>query len=86
VAETYPGFVSTTWYAFVAPKGTPPALATQLSRAIADVVQQPNIVAQMREMWIQPAGTSPAETATFIQAEVERWSRVITSAGVKLDD
>jgi len=86
VAETYPGFVSTTWYAFVAPQGTPPALATHLSRAIADVLQQPNVVAQLREMWIQPAGTSPAETAAFIQGEVERWSRVITSAGVKLDE
>jgi tripartite-type tricarboxylate transporter receptor subunit TctC len=86
VAEVYPGFVSTTWYAIVAPQGTPPALVTQLSSAIADLLQQPNVAAQLREMWIQPARTSPAETAAFIQEEVQRWSRVIASAGVKLDD
>jgi hypothetical protein len=48
VAVTYRGLISTTWYAFVAQQGTPPARATQLLSAIADVLLQPNVVAQLQ--------------------------------------
>jgi hypothetical protein len=32
-----------------------------------------------------PAGYSPADTAKFLNDEIEKWDRVITTAGVKAD-
>ena len=32
-----------------------------------------------------PAGYSPADTATFLNDEIEKWGKVIKTAGVKAD-
>ena len=37
------------------------------------------------ELSAEPVGNTPAEMAAFMKDEVERWRRVIRSAGVKVD-
>lgn len=37
------------------------------------------------ELSAEPVGNTPAEMAGFMKDEVERWRRVIKSAGVKVD-
>ena len=37
------------------------------------------------ELCAEPVGNTPAEMAAFMKDEVERWRRVIRSAGVKVD-
>ena len=37
------------------------------------------------ELSAEPVGNTPAEMAAFMKDEVERWLRVIRSAGVKVD-
>ena len=84
--ETFPGFVSTTWYAIVAPQKTPPALAERLSQAIAGVVRSPDLMKRLRELNIEPVASSPDATAAFIAEEVKRWRAIIVEAGVKVDE
>ena len=85
LAETLPGFVSTTWFALVAPPGTPPAIAERLSAAFNDALRQPDVVARLADMHFEPIGGSPARTAAFLDEETQRWSRVIRQAGIKAD-
>ena len=77
VAELYPGFYSNSWFAFVAPPRTPPAIAAEISRAIADVVQMPDVVAQYQKVSMTPVVMSSAETSAFLKTEAERWRKVI---------
>ena len=37
------------------------------------------------EHWTLAGPATPAETAKFLQAEVEKWEKVITAAGVKIE-
>jgi tripartite-type tricarboxylate transporter receptor subunit TctC len=85
LAETLPGFVSTTWYAVVAPPGTPRAIADKLCAALNDALHQPDVVARLADVHLEPIGGSPAHTAAFLDEETQRWSRVIRQAGIKAD-
>ena len=83
VAETFPGYVVTSWNAVVAPPKTDASIVAKLSAAIAEVVRLPDVNKRLREMSAIPIGNSPAEAATRIAQERERWRKIIAAAGIK---
>lgn len=85
ISETYPGFVSTSWFAVVAPPKTPPEIAAKLSLAISEVLKVPDLDQKLRDMSAIPVGSSPSETASFIKQDAERWRKVFYSAGIKAE-
>ena len=85
IVETIPGFVFIEWFALVAPPKTPPEVVARISHAVAETLQQPEVVKRFRDLSVTPAGTTPAETDTFIKQEAGRWHKVVVSSGVKID-
>jgi tripartite-type tricarboxylate transporter receptor subunit TctC len=85
VAETLPGFVVTSWWAIVAPPGTPKTIADKLSEAISAIVKQPDVATRLSEMGMIGAGSSSGELAIFIRQEAERWGNVIRISGAKAE-
>jgi tripartite-type tricarboxylate transporter receptor subunit TctC len=83
IAEMFPGFYSTSWFAVVAPPKTPADIADKLSQAIAQILRRPDVVERYRAMSGTPVGTSPSETAAFLKKESERWRKVIAAAGIR---
>jgi tripartite-type tricarboxylate transporter receptor subunit TctC len=49
IAETFPGFVSTSWFAIVAPPRTPADIAAKLQAAIAEALRMPDVVAKLAD-------------------------------------
>ena len=80
-----PGFVAVTWFGVVAPPKTSPDIAAKFSGAIAEALKHPDVQRRLVELSAEPVGNTPAEMAAFMKDEVERWRRVIRSAGVKVD-
>ena len=76
-AETLPGFHVASWFAIVAPPGTPPAIIERVSQSLTTALKAPAVVAQFQAMSSEPVLMSPAESAEFIKAEAERWHRLI---------
>lgn len=85
LAETIPGFVSTTWFAVVATPGTPPDIAQKLSAAFNEALQLPEIIHKLTDLSFEPMGGTPAQTAGFFKREAQRWSQVIRAAQIKAD-
>jgi tripartite-type tricarboxylate transporter receptor subunit TctC len=85
VRESVPDFVSVTWFALMAPKGTPDAIVAKLNAAVTEILRDPDIQAQFAKLGVQPAPMSIAETAKFIEEERVRWGDIITSANVTVD-
>jgi len=83
VAETFPGYVVTSWNAWVAPLKTDAVIVARLSAAIAEVVRLPDVNKRLRGMSAVPVGSSPAEAAARIARERERWRKIIAVAGIK---
>jgi tripartite-type tricarboxylate transporter receptor subunit TctC len=84
LAETLPGFQSVTWYAVAAPPNTPASIVQKLNTDIDEALRQPDIVARFKKLSAEPIGGSVDETKRFINAEVDRWYKVIKAANVKL--
>ena len=80
-----PGFISVAWFGVAAPPKTPPEIAAKLSAAIAEALKHPDVVKRLQDLSAEPVGSTPAEMAAFMKEEIERWRRVIQSAGVKVD-
>lgn len=80
-----PDFVSVTWFALMAPKGTPEAVVAKLNAAVTEILKEPDIQSQFAKLGVQPAPMSIPETAKFIGEERARWGDIIKSANVTVD-
>jgi len=80
-----PGLVSTGWFALAAPPKTSPALASEIAKAVVEIIKMPDVQAKFRAASVEPIGSSPAEMATFIKEEARRWSDVIKQNNIVVD-
>jgi tripartite-type tricarboxylate transporter receptor subunit TctC len=78
-------FRSITWFAVMAPPGTPAPLAETINNAIAGTLRLPEVKEQFAKMGVQAVGDSVAETAKFIAEERARWGDIIRTANIKID-
>lgn len=85
IAESLPGFASSAWFAVVAPPKAPAAIVAKVNADIAEAVRDPEVRKRLADLSADPVGGTPAETAAFMRAEVERWNNVIKAANVKLE-
>ena len=83
-AETLPGFESTAWYAVVAPPKTPKAVVDKINADVNEALRQPAIKAKLKNLTATVVGGSPAEAASYMHDDVERWAKVIKAAHIKL--
>jgi tripartite-type tricarboxylate transporter receptor subunit TctC len=85
IAETLPGFVSSTWVGAFLPPKTPKQIADKLTADFTEAVHEPQVAQRFRDHASEPAGLAPEATAAFVRNEAERWKKVIHTAGIKLD-
>jgi tripartite-type tricarboxylate transporter receptor subunit TctC len=77
VAETYPGFKVVGWYGLLTTAGTPKPVIDKLSAEVNRILKMPDIQARMRDLGMEPAGTTPEEHAATIKSEIATWAKVI---------
>jgi tripartite-type tricarboxylate transporter receptor subunit TctC len=85
IAETLPGFTAVTWYAIVAPPGTPAPIVDKVNAGVNEALRDPDIQKRLADLSAETVGGAPAATAAYFREETERWKNVITSAHVTLD-
>jgi tripartite-type tricarboxylate transporter receptor subunit TctC len=82
----FPGFDVTTWFALMAPRGTPAPIIAKLNDQVARVIALPDVRGRLDEHGIQVIGSSPEKLAAIISSESRFWAKVITESGLKLPD
>ena len=84
VAEAgVPGYEDTTWFGMIAPAGTPPAIINRLNAELIKAARSAEVVERLAPDGGEPVGNSPEQFAQLINAEIERWRKVVKSAGIK---
>jgi tripartite-type tricarboxylate transporter receptor subunit TctC len=83
VAETVPGFESSTWNGVGAPRNTPSDIIARLNRDINAVLADPRIKERFESVGATTLVISPAEFGKHIEAETEKWGKVVKFLGVK---
>ncbi len=80
-----PPIEGSTWVMFLAPAGTPREIVNRLSTETARIIASPEIRARFEQMGVEPGGGTPEQAAKFLDDEIAKWARVITTANVKLE-
>jgi tripartite-type tricarboxylate transporter receptor subunit TctC len=78
------GYEAGTWYGILVPAGTPAAVISRLHAESVKVVKLPDVKERLDTMGYTGIGSSPAEFAAYIKSEIEKWGKVVRSAGVKV--
>jgi tripartite-type tricarboxylate transporter receptor subunit TctC len=86
VAEAaLPGFRATSWYALMAPAGTPAEVIALLSRATGRALEAPEAKAQIQAAGATAWPTDAAELAQILRTDAARWAEVIRDARITLE-
>ena len=80
-----PDYTVTTWYGLWAPKGTPADVQARVVEEVRKAVQTDELKAIWAQQGAEFPNFTPQQFATFVSAEVKRWSAVVKASGAKLD-
>ncbi|MFC4278391.1 Bug family tripartite tricarboxylate transporter substrate binding protein [Achromobacter aloeverae] len=80
-----PGKDGGTWYALVAPAGTPVAVIARLNRSVNTVLRNPTLRRVMEDLaFTLPASrNTPDDVRVFLAEEIARWTAVLSEARVE---
>lgn len=80
-----PGYESTAWFGILAPAGTPEPILARLHAELTAVLRDPATVEWMKAQGFDPVGDSPAQFASYIRKETDKWAKVVKASGATAD-
>lgn len=85
VAETIPGYESSTWYGVFLPGGTPGKIVAGLNREIVKALQAPDVRDRLTLNGAEIVGDTPEQFTARIKAEIAKWGEVVKASGARVD-
>lgn len=85
IAETFPGFEVTAWFAMVAPAGTPEPIVKRLNDGLQAVLKTPEVVKKLEDLGALPAGGPPSDLTALFRTELPKWRDVIRTGNIKAE-
>lgn len=85
LAESYPGFTSSSWFGLMVPAKTPKLVLERILVEARTALQSTEVNHALTSQGATPGGESPAEFGAYYLAEMKKWAGVIKAAGIKLD-
>jgi tripartite-type tricarboxylate transporter receptor subunit TctC len=84
VSDTIPGFEAYEWNGLFVPTGTPAAIVQKLNTSLNGLLKQPDVTERLDKLNIDYRENTPEDFRAFVAAEMEKWSRVVKEANIKL--
>ncbi|MCC6249176.1 MAG: tripartite tricarboxylate transporter substrate binding protein [Rubrivivax sp.] len=73
------------WMGLLAPAGTDAAIVSRLSREVAAVLAEPEVVKQLAAGGMKPMRMSPPDFAAYLARERQAMAEVVNAAGIKIE-
>jgi tripartite-type tricarboxylate transporter receptor subunit TctC len=84
VAESgVPGYEASSWFAFLAPAGTPKPIVTRLNAEAMRTLQVREVREALVRQGMDPTGSTPGEADDYLRSEIAKWTRVVKEAGIQ---
>ena len=80
-----PGVVSSTWWGIAVPVRAPEAVQARLRAATARILADPDYVARLAAMAVEPLVMTPEQASAFVAGEVRKWKTVAAAAKIQVD-
>jgi len=81
-----PDFVSSSWFGLAAPAGTPQPIVDKLAAAVNRILQKPAVQERIDNLGGVVILRGPQEFTAYIQAETDKWAKVVKAANISLTD
>jgi len=85
VAETVKDYEASAWFGMGVPKNTPKEIIATLNKAINEILAEPAMKARLAELGGVPIVATPEEFGKIIQAETDKWEKVVKFAGARVE-
>jgi tripartite-type tricarboxylate transporter receptor subunit TctC len=80
-----PGFDAPFYLVLFARSGTPDAVLTAMSRAVADALASPDVRGRAGKMDVEVLGGNPRDATTTLRSAADKWAPVVRRIGLKLE-
>lgn len=81
----YPNVAMTNYYGLLLPAKTPGDIVAKLHDAVVKAVNTPSVREKLMSVGADPLTMTPDEFTRFIRADIEKWRKLIKSAGIKVE-
>jgi tripartite-type tricarboxylate transporter receptor subunit TctC len=85
VAELYPGFNVQSMFGMVVASGTPRNVVQKIYADLITVLKKPEVIEKMAALGLEPNPITPEQFDVTIKEDIERWTKLVKSANIKLD-
>jgi len=82
IAETLPGFDTTSWNGVFAPAATPPAIVARLEREMLAALARPQVQSRLRDIGFDVDVLDSAAFGRYVREQIDHWGRMIRAAGI----
>ncbi|MHA7682764.1 Bug family tripartite tricarboxylate transporter substrate binding protein [Cupriavidus sp. PET2-C1] len=83
--QGFPRFEAVSWYALMAPAGTPREVIARINHQALEVLASPALKEKLATLGMDPSGGTPQELATTIEQDSARWAGVIRKRQITVD-
>ena len=80
-----PGYEAVSVTAVFVPAGTPARIVNRLSTEIVRVFNSEEVKSLVLKSGAEPFGSTPQELADWVKGDIDKYSRVIKAAGIKVE-
>src|SRR5580704_9084186 len=85
VGEFVPGYAASGWFGIGTPSKTPVEIVARLNREVNAGLADPKLKARLADLGATVFVGSPADFATHIATETEKWAKVVRTANLRAD-
>jgi tripartite-type tricarboxylate transporter receptor subunit TctC len=85
VEQGLPGFVVTSWQAFMAPRGLAPEIRARLHAELVAALSAPDVRERFATQGFDVVAGTPEQFSAFQREEIVRWTKVVKHKGVTPD-
>ena len=80
-----PGFEALSWYALMAPAGTPTEIIDKLAAETSRALTAPDVRERLLGLGANPVGNAPAELGEMLKRESARWAEFVNKAAIRAE-
>ena len=84
-ADAVPGFNAMSYIGVIAPAGVPQPLLNRISADIAQAVKSPAVTERMAQLGSESVGSTPEAYNAVIASEIDKWTKVVKDANIKVE-
>ncbi len=85
IAESVPGYEFTGWVGCFVPAGTPRAIVDALNSALRRTLEHSDVATRLTDLTLDPLHMTPEQFAQRLQADYDKYARVVRISGAKLE-